>query len=73
MNSTAGRSQFRSRAYRAAPGRHGPVGSVGQVASAPDNAAMESWFSLLQENVLNQRKVWATHARVSGVPVSISS
>lgn len=35
------------------------AGSMGQVASAGDNAAMESFFSLLQKNVLNRRR-WAT-------------
>ena len=51
-------SQFRSRKFIAALRRHGLVGSMGRVASAADNAAMESWFSLLQKNVLNQRTVW---------------
>jgi len=32
---------------------------MGRVASAGDNAAMESWNSLLQKNVLN-RHPWAT-------------
>ena len=35
------------------------LGSMGQVGSAGDNAAMESFFSLLQKNVLN-RHAWAT-------------
>ncbi len=35
------------------------VGSMGQVGSAADNAAMESFFSLLQKNVLNRRR-WTT-------------
>lgn len=35
------------------------VGSMGRVASAGDNAAMESFFALLQKNVLN-RQTWAT-------------
>ncbi len=35
------------------------VGSMGQVASAADNAAMESFFSLLQRNVLNRQR-WRT-------------
>jgi transposase InsO family protein len=39
--------------------RHGMVGSMGQVASAADNAAMESFFSLLQKNVLDRRR-WTT-------------
>ena len=32
---------------------------MGQVGSAGDNAAMESFFSLLQKNVLNRRR-WET-------------
>ena len=35
------------------------VGSMGQVGSAGDNAAMESFFALLQKNVLDRRS-WAT-------------
>ncbi len=52
-------SQFRSRKFTAALHRHGLVGSMGQVGSAGDNAAMESFFSLLQKNVLNRRR-WTT-------------
>jgi transposase InsO family protein len=37
----------------------GLAGSMGRVASAGDNAAMESFFSLLQLNVLN-RQTWTT-------------
>ena len=33
---------------------------MGQVGSAGDNAAMESFFALLQKNVLNRRRRWAT-------------
>ena len=54
-------SQFRSRKVLRELGRHDLVGSMGQVASAADNAAMESFFSLLQKNVLNRRR-WATRA-----------
>ncbi len=39
--------------------RHGLIGSMGQVASAGDNAAMESFFALLQKNVLDRRR-WPT-------------
>ena len=35
------------------------VGSMGQVGSAADNAAMESFFALLQKNVLDRRR-WAS-------------
>jgi len=37
----------------------GLKGSMGRVASAGDNAAMESFWALLQRNVLNQRQ-WRT-------------
>ncbi len=42
-------SQFRSRKFLAALRRHDLTGSMGQVASAGDNAAMESFFALLQK------------------------
>ncbi len=53
------RSQFRSRKFVRALGRHGMAGSIGRVGAAGDNAAMESFFSLLQKNVLD-RRTWAT-------------
>ena len=52
-------SQFRSRKFVRALGRHGMVGSMGKVGAAGDNAAMESFFALLQKNVLDRRK-WET-------------
>jgi transposase InsO family protein len=52
-------SQFRSRKVQQALTRHRMLGSMGQVGSAGDNAAMESFFSLLQKNVLN-RQTWDT-------------
>ena len=52
-------SQFRSRKFLRALARHDIVGSMGRVASCGDNAAMESFFSLLQKNVLN-RRTWTT-------------
>jgi putative transposase len=52
-------SQFRARKVRRALTRHRMVGLMGQVGSAGDNAVMESFFSLLQKNVLNRRR-WAT-------------
>ncbi|MFJ6132372.1 integrase core domain-containing protein, partial [Janibacter terrae] len=45
--------------YVHALNRHGMVGSMGRVGAAGDNAAMESFFSLLQKNVLN-RQHWTT-------------
>jgi transposase InsO family protein len=52
-------SQFRSRKFIRALGRHGLVGSMGRVGAAGDNAAMESFFALLQKNVLDRRS-WTT-------------
>ena len=52
--------QFRSRAFRAVLAGSKLTGSMGRVSSAGDNAAMESFFSLLQKNVLNRRRVWRT-------------
>ena len=56
-------SQFRSRKFHRALTRHGLVGSMGNVASAADNAAMESFFSLLQKNVLD-RQPWRTREQL---------
>ena len=52
-------SQFRSRKVHRALTHHRMVGSMGQVGSAGDNAAMESFFALLQKNVLDTRH-WET-------------
>ena len=52
-------SQFRSRKFVHALGRHEMVGSMGRVGAAGDNAAMESFFALLQKNVLDRRR-WDT-------------
>jgi transposase InsO family protein len=52
-------SQFRARKLQRALTAHGMVGSMGQVGSAGDNAAMESFFALLQKNVLDRQR-WAT-------------
>jgi transposase InsO family protein len=52
-------SQFRSRKQQRALTAHRMVGSMGQVGSAGDNAAMESFFALLQKNVLDRRR-WDT-------------
>jgi len=49
-------SQFRARKVHRALARHRMVGSMGQVGSAGDNAAMESFFALLQRNVLDRRR-----------------
>jgi putative transposase len=52
-------SQFRARKVQRALTRHQMVGSMGQAGSAGDNAAMESFFALLQRNVLDRHR-WAT-------------
>jgi len=48
-------SQFRARSFRAVLVAAGLQGSMGRVASAGDNAAMESFNSLLQKNVFDRR------------------
>lgn len=52
-------SQFRSRAFTSTLNELNMVGSMGRVGACGDNAAAESFFSLLQKNVLN-RQHWAT-------------
>jgi putative transposase len=61
-------SQFRSRKFREVLKNHNLRGSMGQVGtcaggtsrSRGNNAAMESFFALLQKNVLDQKKTWET-------------
>jgi transposase InsO family protein len=55
--------QFRARSFRAVLTAAGLRGSMGRVAAAGDNAAMESFHSLLQKNVLNRRR-WRTRAEL---------
>ena len=52
-------SQFRSKVFVRTLKHNGLTGSMGRVGACGDNAAMESFFSLLQKNVLD-RKRWAT-------------
>ncbi len=56
-------SQFRSRKFLRTLARHRLVGSMGRVGAAGDNAAMESFFALLQKNVLD-RHFWDTRGRL---------
>ena len=49
-------SQFRSRRFVESLRHHGLTGSMGRVGACADNAAMESFFSLLQKNVLDRRR-----------------
>lgn len=57
-------SQFRSRKFRAALTAYGAKGSMGKVGACGDNAAMESFFALVQNNVLD-RKSWASRRELS--------
>src|SRR5689334_8856422 len=52
-------SQFRSRKFVHALSRNGLRGSMGRVGACGDNAAMESFFALLQRNVLDRQR-WST-------------
>ncbi|WP_420107686.1 IS3 family transposase [Kocuria marina] len=52
-------SQFRSRKFVHELAHHGLTGSMGRVGACGDNAAMESFFALLQKNVLDRQR-WET-------------
>ena len=52
-------SQFRSKAFVRTLKHNGLTGSMGRVGACGDNAAMESFFSLLQKNVLDRQR-WAS-------------
>jgi putative transposase len=61
-------SQFRARSFRAVLTAAGLQGSMGRVAAAGDNAAMESWHALLQKNVLDRRR-WRSRDELHGAIV----
>ena len=52
-------SQFRSRKFVELLRHEGITGSMGRVGACGDNAAMESFFALLQKNVLDKKR-WTT-------------
>jgi putative transposase len=52
-------SQFRSAAFVRTLRSNGLAGSMGRVGACGDNAAMESFFALLQKNVLDRQR-WAS-------------
>jgi transposase InsO family protein len=56
--------QFRARSFRATLKANGLTGSMGRVAAAADNAAMESFYALPQKNVLNRQRRWRTRAEL---------
>jgi len=47
--------QFRRRKHIRGVSRHGMVGSMGRVGTAGNYAAMQSFFALLQNNVLDRK------------------
>ncbi|MFI6244474.1 IS3 family transposase [Micromonospora sp. NPDC050795] len=56
-------SQFRSRKLVHALNQHHMTGSIGRVGAVGDNAAMESFFGLLQNTVLD-RRTWTTRQQL---------
>ena len=56
-------SQFRARSYVATLSGAGLTGSMGRVGAAGDNAAMESFFALLQKNVLDRQR-WTSREQL---------
>ena len=56
-------SLFRSKKFVRALSDAGLLGSMGRVGACADNAAMESFFALLQKNVLNRRR-WASREQL---------
>lgn len=52
-------SQFRAKRYVRLMRETGLVGSMGRTGTCADNAAMESFFSLLQKNVLDRQR-WSS-------------
>jgi putative transposase len=56
-------SQFRSAAFVTTLTRNGLTGSMGRVGACGDNAAMESFFALLQKNVLDRQR-WTSREQL---------
>ena len=56
-------AQFRSAAFVRPLKDHGLTGSMGRVGACGDNAAMESFFALLQNNVLDRHR-WQTREQL---------
>lgn len=59
-------SQFRSRRFVESLRHHGLTGSRGRVGACADNAAMESFFALLQQNVLDRQPAVGHSAGTAG-------
>ncbi|GAA1610726.1 hypothetical protein GCM10009789_76320 [Kribbella sancticallisti] len=62
-------SQFRSKKFVRVLKAHQLRGSMGRVGACGDNAAMESFFALLQKNVLDRQR-WTTRAQLRLAMVS---
>lgn len=56
-------SQFKSRKFVHALSHNGLHRPMGRVGACADSAAMESFFALLQRNMLD-RKLWSTRAEL---------
>ena len=56
-------SRFRSRKFVHTLSNNGLQGSMGRIGAFGDNAAMESFFSLLQKNVLDRQR-WSTQEQL---------
>lgn len=56
-------SQFRSKKFVRMLRNNGLIGSMGRVGACQDNAAMESFFALLQKNVLDRQR-WQTREQL---------
>ena len=56
-------SQFRSTVFVRTLKAHGLTGSMGRVGACGDNAAMESFFALLQKNVLDRQR-WTSRQQL---------
>ncbi len=63
-------AQHRSKAFRDRLTKIGASWSMGQVRTCADNAAMESFNALLQKNVLDRRRTWATRAELRHAVIS---
>lgn len=62
-------SQFRSHRYQHTQKAHGLTGFMGRVAYAGDNAAMKSFFALLQNNALGRPSLKSRE----DLPVAVTS
>jgi putative transposase len=62
--------QFRSQRFQKRIRLGGLRQSMGRVGACGDNAAMESFFALLQKNVLNRQPRWATREELTHATIN---